>query len=564
MKCLNCGQEIPDNVKFCPRCGFKMQAPQAPVNQAAPVPPVQPGAPVRQAAPQQAQVPPRNGVQPPNGTQPRAGAQPPSGTQPPKKKKKWWLFLIIGIAALLLLAAAAVALLFYLRGKARDERYQQGVTKLRRGEYTEAEQIFAELGDYKDAPKRRLDAEMYLKYEAVDALLDQEDYEQAVKELREVSEYFNDDETGLKAAAEAESCEAVIEEKRRIEEERRKREEQLAAEAEAIEDARQLMADGEYDEALSLLEGLELRKEEVGKETCGCMAHIAAENEQWVDMMAYLFAELREDPERNFLNDPQDDLDAVAGEAWYGNDYFTLEEVYDELAAAAGVQAEGAEELKDAAHKSFIYTDAVELYNDGNLEEAIELFSSLGDYKDADAYIEKAEEQLSELADTYSEADALFAKGEFYKALKIFRKLGDYGDAASRADACEQPLPGTGALKTENGSGTVLTIVSPNNGDSVFLKIYNASGTAVCSIFIRGGESGTLNMAPGTYTMRVAYGTEWYGSVDLFGEEGSYQQLMNGSAPEFSLASGYTYTLTLLASTDGNVGSKSIGGAEGM
>lgn len=64
--------------------------------------------------------------------------------------------------------------------------------------------------------------------------------------------------------------------------------------------------------------------------------------------------------------------------------------------------------------------------------------------------------------------------------------------------------------------------------------------------------------------MKVAYGVEWYGETDLFGENGSYHKLMNGSNDFFSLSRNYTYTLELRSTTQGNVPTISIGGADDM
>ena len=62
----------------------------------------------------------------------------------------------------------------------------------------------------------------------------------------------------------------------------------------------------------------------------------------------------------------------------------------------------------------------------------------------------------------------------------------------------------------------------------------------------------------------VAYGSEWYGEKDLFGDGGIYYQLLNGSSTDFNMENGYTYTLELLKSADGNVGSKHLDGAGNM
>ena len=82
--------------------------------------------------------------------------------------------------------------------------------------------------------------------------------------------------------------------------------------------------------------------------------------------------------------------------------------------------------------------------------------------------------------------------------------------------------------------------------------------------FVRPGDYITLWVWAGTYTIKVAYGTEWFGEIDLFGEDGSYSQLYNGYDPEFTFRSGYYYELELQVGSGGNVGTGSLGGADDM
>ncbi len=113
MICPNCGKQLPDFSRFCDDCGAPLgAAPQA-------------AAPAYAAAPAPAPVSPA-----------------------PKKKNRWVLPVIL---AVVLLAAAAVFLLWFF-GDGRA--YNQAQALYEKGEYTQAENAFRSLGDYKDSADR--------------------------------------------------------------------------------------------------------------------------------------------------------------------------------------------------------------------------------------------------------------------------------------------------------------------------------------------------------------------------------------------------------------------------
>ena len=67
------------------------------------------------------------------------------------------------------------------------------------------------------------------------------------------------------------------------------------------------------------------------------------------------------------------------------------------------------------------YADAVEMYNAGEYQEAIALFSELGDYKDAPQQVENAIKE-----EKYNEATEKHNAGEHQEAIALFSELGDY------------------------------------------------------------------------------------------------------------------------------------------
>ena len=105
------------------------------------------------------------------------------------------------------------------------------------------------------------------------------------------------------------------------------------------------------------------------------------------------------------------------------------------------------------------------------------------------------------------------------------------------ASACYQPLPETGDYRIDDGS-IELDIYAPSGSQSVFVRVYDSDGDVAAQVFLRPGDSVALWLWAGTYTIKVAYGTSWFGEIDLFGKDGSYSQLYNGYDTEFNFKSG--------------------------
>ena len=82
------------------------------------------------------------------------------------------------------------------------------------------------------------------------------------------------------------------------------------------------------------------------------------------------------------------------------------------------------------------YNSAVALLDAGQYEEAIEIFTVLGEYKDSKAQLQKAEagkaeaEQEAEREAIYNSALSALSDGNDEIAYELFQKLGDYKDAA--------------------------------------------------------------------------------------------------------------------------------------
>lgn len=204
------------------------------------------------------------------------------------------------------------------------------------------------------------------------------------------------------------------------------------------------------------------------------------------------------------------------------------------------------------------YAQGLELFNNGKYTEAKESLKACADadYLDSKDLYDKAD-RYQYYEEDYQAALKLYNAGKYYSAKVAFEKLGDYKDSAKKAENCVRSKPSSGEIyhnSSYKSSSVDLKITAPSSTDT-FLKVYCGSDL-VSTVFIRSGKSTTIYLPSGTYTIDADYGSTWYGTTETFGPNGSYCTLLNGSSTKFSLTTG-SWTLQLLASTTGNVGSKS-------
>lgn len=84
------------------------------------------------------------------------------------------------------------------------------------------------------------------------------------------------------------------------------------------------------------------------------------------------------------------------------------------------------------------YLDALEAEEDGELEEALVLYASLGTFADAHLAAERLEEAIPEAA--IKEGRALMSKGEYAAARELFLSLDGYGASETLAENCTTAL----------------------------------------------------------------------------------------------------------------------------
>ena len=204
------------------------------------------------------------------------------------------------------------------------------------------------------------------------------------------------------------------------------------------------------------------------------------------------------------------------------------------------------------------YAEAVALVREENYTGAIALLEPLTaqGFKDSAALLNECDCNID-----YSAADAAYNAGRYYEAYKVFISLGDFKDANRRAGLCTREYPSTGEVfrdRDYSGTNVALRIETPSDDRRpTFVKIYSEDGVHISSIFINGGDSPRVRIPAGTYMIRAAYGSDWFGFEDMFGDNGVYQTLLfEGNATTIRLQRNHEYTLTLRNAANGNVGTQ--------
>lgn len=160
----------------------------------------------------------------------------------------------------------------------------------------------------------------------------------------------------------------------------------------------------------------------------------------------------------------------------------------------------------------------------------------------------------------YIEGREFYDDGHFYKARVKFMDCSWIKDADELYDSCVQERPSTGIMYDKNKSSAVSIIIEDReDGNDLYVKIYNSSDKLVETLYIRDGKKGTAKIAAGKHRMALGSGdgNEWYGTKDMFGDDGSYRRLLIDNNGDFyNFQNNYEYTLRLDVSTDGNVASQ--------
>ena len=141
-KCKNCGAPLDGNTKFCTQCGVKVEMNQ-PAQVKHPVPPTD----IRQ----------NDHPIPPTGRRQINPSVPPVGTT--QNKANPAVIAIVVAIAVVIAGAAAFALVMKPKMEQASD-YKQAISYASAGDYKQAADIFAYLGDYKDSEQKYLESKM--------------------------------------------------------------------------------------------------------------------------------------------------------------------------------------------------------------------------------------------------------------------------------------------------------------------------------------------------------------------------------------------------------------------
>lgn len=250
MFCSNCGEKLPENVKFCPNCGTKVELPvvEAPeitaaVEEAeetlkeevaditAPIPPVDAEelespevtseiplmeaapapepvseeateeipaeAPVSEEAPVEVPVE-APAPEPVPAAGPIPGPVPanavsvtPVGKEPGKKKgKKGLIIALVAVAVIIAIAVIVPA----AKKKSIEKKYAQAYDAYLSEDYETAAELFADLGDYEDAAALKEECDNAIIYAEATDLMNSGDYAGAEKLFDSISGYKDSEE----------------------------------------------------------------------------------------------------------------------------------------------------------------------------------------------------------------------------------------------------------------------------------------------------------------------------------------------------------------------------------
>lgn len=563
MFCGNCGKPI-ENVSECPFCGAPVkgvitpapveaqaeaeapvQAPEAEVKEDAEVQPAavetaeQPAAesqPVAEAQPAPAPAPAPEAAPAPvaeaipvEGTAPAVQATAPVAEAKPKKKNKALILVLSIVGGVILLAAIAVGAIFFVL----TSKYNAAQEAFDNGDYSTALDGFTELKSFKDSEYMAEYSQIEMDYLLIDGLADAHEFDTAIEILNDRADFFGKDSEGKEAEA-------------------------LAAEYLIVKNAYEEKEAGLYSIASSDFDSLVVLKDKYKNEPLLCQAYVNKEAENWLGMIIPLYGIQAGDYDLDYMYSPSNE-----DESYLYNCNMDNSADAEKLEAIMKPADDEQKELVDYAIQGIKRDNAVALMEDYKFDEAMAIFKELGDFPRASEYYSQCEEKLKYCEDQYSAAQKHYDDGEFYKAEEAWKSIPKYKDSADKASKCEQTLPETGACKKENGSGTKLVINAPKS-ENILVRFYDSSNNCVIQVFVRAGGSVTLNIKPGSYTEKVAFGSKWYGEKDLFGGTGKYREFNDGKPETFSKNYKYTITYSYGPATGGNAASSIPGGADGM
>lgn len=203
-----------------------------------------------------------------------------------------------------------------------------------------------------------------------------------------------------------------------------------------------------------------------------------------------------------------------------------------------------------------IYQIAVKLMKKSQYTKAKSMFAEINDYKDSLKLCFICENNAMKAK--YKKAKTAYQAEKYYTAYQMFQKLGSYLNSKKNAKLCIRPYPKTKVLyKNYNYSFDFAPVLIHSGVDKpAYLKIYTKKGRLAATVFIKAGKSISFEMPSGTYIIKKAKGTKWFGEKEMFGDDGEYSVL--NTKLKFTKW-GMGYEITLDNGKNGNLQSRRAG-----
>ena len=319
----------------------------------------------------------------------------PKKDAPPKKQKKPVIYhvMVSLIAVALILACCGIGVVIFSHAERRaeaaktEQAYQAALVLMEEGNYSDAADAFAALGDYGDSAAKEQEARQTLElkgkedaYQAAQTLMEKENYAGAADAFAALGNYSDS------AAKEQEARQAL----------------ELKEKEDAYQAALALMEEGNYSDAVDAFAALGDYGDSVAKEQEARQALELKEKED-----AYQAAQTLME-EENYAGA----ADAFAALGDYGD---------------SAAKEQEARQMQETVKN---YQAGLALMEEGNYSDAAEAFEALGDYADSASKVQEAH-RLQAMEADYQAAQALMDDGKYMQAMWAFKAL-DYLDSQEK------------------------------------------------------------------------------------------------------------------------------------
>jgi hypothetical protein len=250
---------------------------------------------------------------------------------------------------------------------------------------------------------------------------------------------------------------------------------------------------------------------------------------------------------------------AVLAQNWF--DYEAAQALLDSEDFARAKEAflalgsfEDSADLAGLCQLNLDYLAAIDSFEARDFEAALKEFTDLAAASFLDAAVWKSKS-------LYAIAEGKLADGDRYGAYEDFKKLGSFEDSADRMKECTTEYPGSGEIYHNETYVSTRSAIKIDGGNASFVSYYKiySGETLVSAIFLHAGQSCTIEVPPGDYTIKQATGTDWFGEEIMFGDEGSYEKMTYDDGNDyFALGDNVITTIVLSVSEGGNVGGDKV------